>query len=106
MLQESQRISIRQAGPTKPSNLGEWLRSSGPNKPLMPGKKKLLRWGCIGLLLVLTSATVQNPDAPVVSSPLRFAFVDSMAPEARAALAKHIRDLDGVIGEWFNIDSG
>jgi peptidoglycan-N-acetylglucosamine deacetylase len=28
-----------------------------------------------------------------------------MAPEARAALAKHIQDLDGVIGEWLNVDS-
>jgi len=71
----------------------------------MRGKRKVARWGCIVVLLVLASATVQNRDAPQTSSPLRFAFVDSMAPEARAALAKHIQDLDGVIGEWLTVDS-
>ncbi len=33
-------------------------------------------------------------------SPLRFAFMDSTSEIAQAALTRHIRDLDGVIGDW------
>jgi peptidoglycan-N-acetylglucosamine deacetylase len=36
-------------------------------------------------------------DSPL---PLRFAFVDSTSETTQAVLARHIRDLDGIIGDW------
>lgn len=70
----------------------------------MLNKRSLALWGSLALAAVITAATIQPVDRPTADSPLRFAFIDSEAPEARAALAKHIRDLDGVIGEWLNVD--
>lgn len=65
-------------------------------------------WGSLALLLAMTGSTLQNVENPSQqpqSSPLRFAFIDSTLPEGRAALAKHVGDLDGVIGEWLDVDS-
>jgi spore germination protein YaaH len=42
---------------------------------------------------------------PVRLAPLRLAFIDSTSPEARITLKNHLDDLDGVIGEWLNVDS-
>ena len=36
-------------------------------------------------------------DSPL---PLRLAFVDSTSETTQAVLARHIRDLDGLIGDW------
>jgi peptidoglycan-N-acetylglucosamine deacetylase len=65
-------------------------------------------WGSLALLLAMTSSTLHNVESPSdqsQSTPLRFAFIDSTLPEGRTALAKHIGDLDGVIGEWLDVDS-
>ena len=40
----------------------------------------------------------QNVDGPRL--PLRLAFMDSTSEIAQAALIRHVRDLDGVIGDW------
>jgi peptidoglycan-N-acetylglucosamine deacetylase len=70
----------------------------------MLNTKNIALWGSVGLALAIVIATIQRVDRPLPLSPLRFAFMDSTAPEARAALAKHVQDLDGVIGEWLNVD--
>jgi peptidoglycan-N-acetylglucosamine deacetylase len=57
------------------------------------------------LLAMFWLPTRVEYSAPSRSGPLRLAFIDSTSPEARITLKKHLNDLDGVIGEWLNVDS-
>jgi peptidoglycan-N-acetylglucosamine deacetylase len=68
---------------------------------------KIACWASFVFLLAVPSTTEQADysPAPELPSPLRLAFMDSTSPEARIALEKHIDDLDGVIGEWLNVDA-
>jgi len=47
----------------------------------------------------------RDQNADVSGSPLRLAFVDSTSETTQAALSRHLQDLDGIIGDWLNINS-
>jgi hypothetical protein len=44
--------------------------------------------------------STQDQNVADLRLPLRLAFMDSTSEIAQAALTRHIRDLDGVIGDW------
>lgn len=67
-------------------------------------KARFARWGLFAFLLAITSSAAQySPEFK--SSELRLAFIDSTSERARTALARHIDDLDGVIGQWLQVDA-
>jgi cellulose synthase/poly-beta-1,6-N-acetylglucosamine synthase-like glycosyltransferase/peptidoglycan/xylan/chitin deacetylase (PgdA/CDA1 family)/spore germination protein YaaH len=69
---------------------------------------KLARWLSLALFFAMTSSTMSQFKHSALSaraSPFRFAFMDSTSPAARAALAQHIDELDGLIGEWLSADA-
>lgn len=67
-----------------------------------PVRGKIARWSILACLLLLTSSA-HSPNSKL--SDLRFAFIDSTSEAARTALEKHIDDLDGIIGEWLDVNS-
>src|SRR5438045_9715367 len=72
----------------------------------MSQAKKIACRASLALLLAMfwLPGRVEH-SAPARLAPLSLAFIDSTSPEARISLKKYLDDLDGVIGEWLNVDS-